>query len=352
MSENSNNENKTQEEIDIVVLLNYFEDKIKGLISIIGTVLRFLFNIVIYSIRAIFKYYKIIAVCLILSALIGYFVEKYKAPRYSAFMIVKPYFSTKYQLVTNISYYNALLKDENYETLSEIFDIDTEDVKQLKSFDISPGPETENERIVMYDNFIKSIDSVMGEGVSYEDFIENRDIYNGDLFSINVISMQKDIFQYLEDGFNRTFENDYSEKKMMKRDSMISLKKRNFQNSLKEIDSLKNIYLRVMEEESKRQSFGMSTGDGIIPIQEKTKTKEYDLLEKELAIKDSIRSLDQQRIEEDVFFDVVSNFQNLGNVEKDWTDRYMFIFPALTFIFLCVLYLIGQLHKFVENYEG
>ena len=57
-----------------------------------------------------------------------------------------------------------------------------------------PGPETENERIVQYDRFVKSIDSVRAQHISFDDFVENRDIYSGDLFEIIVESKKKDIF--------------------------------------------------------------------------------------------------------------------------------------------------------------
>ena len=50
-----------------------------------------------------------------------------------------------------------------------------------------------------YDNFLKQLDSVRAQEISYEDYIQGRDILTGDLFEIKVIAKRKDIFTHLEE---------------------------------------------------------------------------------------------------------------------------------------------------------
>ena len=77
-------------------------------------------------------------------------------------MIVKPLFDSKYQLVTNIKYYNELVVNKEYSKLSAIFSVDENEAKNLSSFDIIDGPESEKEKTRIYNRFMKSLDNSMG----------------------------------------------------------------------------------------------------------------------------------------------------------------------------------------------
>ena len=149
---------------------------------------------------------------MLVSGGIGYLLEVNKTSVYSSSMLVKPYFDSKYQLVTNINYYNSLLENSDYNTLSDIFNVSIEEAEEIIGFEISPGPETENDRIVQYDRFIKSIDSIRAQEISFDDYVENRSIYSGDLFEIHAFSFKKNIFVNLlrrRTKINGSYENRY-----------------------------------------------------------------------------------------------------------------------------------------------
>jgi hypothetical protein len=288
----------------------------------------------------------------VLAMALGVVLQLTQKDIYESQMLVKPYFDSKFQLVTNINYYNALIGERDYNQLNSIFGIDEESAKQIIEFEIHPGPENENDKIIQYDSFVKSIDSVRAQEISFEEFIENRSIYSGDIFEINVKSFKKDIFRSLEKGLNTTFTNTYSVKKMQKRDSLISIERKRITASIKEVDSLKKVYLKVMEEESKTKQGSYTTKDGLSFIQEKTKTREYDLLQEENKLREELSKLDAQKVEEDVYFDTLSSFQDVGAKYTSILNLYALILPALAFILLCLIYLVSKLIKYVKNYEG
>ena len=60
-------------------------------------------------------------------------------------MVVRPYFDSKYQLVNNINYFNALISEGNLSELSsKIFEIDSVGgQKKLQGFNMEIGPETD-----------------------------------------------------------------------------------------------------------------------------------------------------------------------------------------------------------------
>lgn len=340
------------EEVDLGQLFNVIGKLFDKFFNFIRSIFKAIYSVFIYALKAIITNFKIIAIVLVISAVLGVILQRTQKDIYESQMLVKPYFDSKFQLVTNINYYNALIGEKDYNQLMSIFDIDEESAKQIIEFDIHPGPENENDKIKQYDNFIKSIDSIRAQDISFEEFIENRSIYSGDVFEINVKSYKKDIFRSLEEGLNSTFTNTYSVKKMQKRDSLISIERKRILASIKEVDSLKKVYLRVMEEESKTKEGSYTTRDGLSFIQEKTKTREYDLLQEENKLREALSKLEAKKVEEDVYFDTLSSFQDVGAKYTSIWNLFALILPALAFVLLCLIYLSNKLIKYVVSYEG
>lgn len=346
-----NNPSNKNEEVDLIVLFNLIGNAFARFFSFIGSIFKAIFSVFIYALKAVIVNIKVIVIIVLLSGILGYVLEKNRKDVYSSQMVVRPYFDSKYQLITNIKYYNALISSNDNATLSDLFGISEDEANQIKKFEIKVGPETENEKIVQYDNFIKSIDSVRAQDYSYEDFVENRNIYSGDFFEITVESTKKDIFKSLEKGLNTSFTNTYSAKKMKKRDSLITIKKQTLRNSIKAVDSLQQVYIKVMEEETKSSSSKITLGEGFTLEKEQSKTKEYELLNKAIELRNELSALEEQKVEEDVYFDTVSGFQESGNKVSKLTQKYSIIFPILAFLLLCLLYLTSRVVKFAKNYE-
>lgn len=341
------------EEVDLIKLFKLIGDAFDRLFKSFKSMFNWAFSLCIYSLKAVIANIKIIAIVVVAAATIGFAIEKTKPPVYKSDMLVKPYFDSKFQLVTNINYYNALIGDRDYDQLSNIFEIETTDAQKILNFDINPGPETENDRILEYEEFIKQIDSTRAESIYFEEFIENRSIYSGTLYQITVMSFKKDIFRSLEDGLNKTFENTYSRKKMQKRDSLIAIDRDRIIQSLKEVDSLQEVYIEVLKNESNSQNQGTITlKDGMSLVQERVKTKEYELLDKELQLREALTRLDSQKVEEDVFFDTISSFQDVGSLYSSLWAKYSIIFPILAFLFLVFIYTTKKIILYVKKYEA
>lgn len=343
--------NNTSEEVDLGQLFKAIGNIFDRLIKFIGSILKSILSFIIFLLNAFISNFKLIFIIMFLAGALGYTLEYFKPKLYMSEMFVKPYFDSKYQLVNNIDYFNALIENQDHEALAKVFAIPTEKAKQIIKFEINIGPESENDKIKQYDDFLKSIDSVRAQEISYEDFIENRNIYSSDFFEISVEARSKDIFRKLEQGLNSSFENTYSEKKMKKRDSLIYIQKQSIIASLGSVDSLQKVYIRVLEEESKSQNKSLSLGDGFSIEPPESKTREFELLNKELKLRDELRVLEEKKVEEDVFFDVVSGFQEVGSTSRDWFKRYSIIFPILAFLFLFLIFATRNTIKFVKNYE-
>lgn len=341
------------EEVDLGQLFKLIGSAFDRFIKFIGSIFKAIFSVVIYALKAIIDNYKIIVGVLLVAAVLGYALEKTKSDVYSSEMLVKPYFDSKFQLVTNINYYNALIDDKDYVQLGNLFEIDEEATKSLIEFEINPGPETKNDRILQFEEFIVAVDSVRAQDISIEDYLENRSVYSGNIFQIAVKSHKKNIFRSLEKGLNSTFTNTYSVKKMQKRDSLINLNKERVRKSLNQVDSLKRVYIDVMKADASTSNTPVTLKEGGMSlVQERVKTKEFELLSKELELRRELTALESQQVEEDVYFDTISSFQDVGSVYTTFFDKYSILFPILAFVLLSLVFLGNKLVNFVKNYEA
>jgi hypothetical protein len=344
--------NQAEEEVDLGQLFNAIGGVFNRFIRFIGSIFRAILSSVVYVLKALIDNVKLITIVVIASAIIGYGLEKIKPEVYKSSMFVKPYFDSKYELVNNINYFNALISNQDYETLTTVFDITEEDAKGIKVFEIDIGPESENDKILQYDTYLKSLDSIRAQEISYDDFIENRDIFSSDFYKISVEAQKKNIFKSLELGLNASFENTYSEKKKKKRDSLIIIQKLSIQASIRSVDSLQKVYIDVLKEDSRSNNNTISLTEGFSIEPENSKTKEFELLNKELSLRKELRVLEEQKIQEDDFFDIVSGFQEIGSISSSFFDLYTVILPFLSFLILCFVFVTRRTIKFVKTYDA
>ena len=344
-------EQPNNEEVDLVIIFRLLGRAFSKLFRAIGSFFHFIFRLVVFALKPIVENFKLISVVLIGAALVGYFVEKFKDPVYSSSMLVKPYYDSEYQLTTNINYFNSLIGSGNYKELSEIFEIDSlTTAKQLLGFEIQIGPETQYDLIREYDEYMQSIDSTLVIEMTFEDFLEKRDILAGTIFSITANATENDIFPSLEKGFVKTFENEYSKKLKAKTDSIRRVKKQTFLQELKRVQDIQETYLEIKKNESSK---GEATyASGTIPlVQEKTKTREYDLFQEELRIRRAIRTIDEELLDKNEYYDILSRFEEVGTIQTSIFNKYTFIFPALIFVLMVLAYTFFRVFKFIKDYE-
>jgi hypothetical protein len=339
------------EEVDLGQLFNAIGRVFERLFSFLGKILKGLFSIIIYGLKPLVNNLKLVAIILMASSLIGFIVDKVNKPIYKSDMLVKPYFDSKYELANNVDYFNALISSDNAKELSTVFEIDTIDAKELIGFEMKIGPETPNDLLLEYNDYIKNIDSSLADDVTYDKFVDNRDILSGSVFSVSAKSHKEDIFISLEKGFVKTFKNSYSEKVKGIRDEAIKIKTVAYKEELKRIDSIQKIYFQVIKAESENPNSNIGLG-GMLPLtKEKTLTREYDLFREELKIRDSLVSFQELLVKENDYYDILSGFEEVGTIDRSFFSKYIFLLPLLVLTMMMLTYLIFKAFKFIKDYE-
>ena len=352
MSQELPSNKNNNEEVDLIVFFNLIGNLLNKVYIFISSVVKAVFSFIISALKVVVNGWKVILGVLLLAYVAGYFLDKSKVDVYTSDMLVTPYSGSKFQLVTNIGYYNALIASRDYDALSKIFNAEGNnvDVKSLLSFKIEPGPETENDRVLQYQNFARQLDSFAFNKTSYDEFIENRSIFTGDVFLITAKSTKKDVFKELEDGINVAFNTEYSRTKRRRDSVYYELEKDNIKSALKRVNELQTIYIDVLQKDAENLTSSFRVGE--LPLtQEKPDTKEYELLTKELELRNNLRGLEEKRITQDVLVDVISSFQQVGNKVTVWYKSYTTIIPILALLLLAFFHIIRRTVRFVNNYE-
>jgi hypothetical protein len=76
------------------------------------------------------------------------------------------------------------------------------------------------------------------------------------------------------------------------------------------------------------------------------------LFRSEVVIRDSIRALDERKIEESVYYDVITDFSDIGLKDHDITGKYTILFPLLALLVMLFVYVLSKVVKFVKVYEA
>jgi len=345
------NDKNNSEEIDLLQLFGFFENKVKAFFRLIFSGLASVFGVLISFLQVLQQNFIKVAITVIVAFGIGYAYDGYKPKVYASKMIVKPLFDSKYQLVTNIRYYNELVGNRELDKLSGVFDLTEEEAKSLKGFDIKDGPESEKEKTRLFNSFMKSLDSTAAATVTYEGFVENINIYDARLYEIEVKSSINNVFGKLSIGFKNTFtSDDYSKENKLKKETLFRLKKASIEKSLKDIDSLKNVYIAELSKD-KTQTVELLGSSALKLSDENEKTKEFEMLQLQIAEQQKLTILEEEAIKENQLFEVVSDFQLIGSVSGGVFNKMKFMFPIAAFI-LVLLGLFGmKFNRFVANYN-
>lgn len=352
MSKDLQKPEKQSEEVDLGQLFKAIGNMFERLFNFIKSIFLGVFKLLVLALKPVVENIKILSVILGVCTLTGYVWDTMKKDLYYSQMLVKPHFESKYKLSDNVNYFNALIQESNISELKTIFEIDSTDAKALVGFKMDIGPETPNDLLVEYNEYINSIDSVLASTTDYDTYVENRDILGGSVFSIEAQAEKKDVFIELEKGFKKTFENEYSKKLKRIRDSTILIKKESYFRELNRIDSLQKIYLEVIQNESQKENTSSLGVNGTFPLQlERIPTREYELFQEERKIREMIRDLDEELIEESVFFDILSGFEQVGSKRNSLLSKKIVTLPLLVFSGIILAFCSIKAFTFIREYE-
>ena len=343
----STNQKNNEEEVDLGSLFVIIGKGFSSLFNFIGNIFKGIFHFVI-SVLIFFKQNIIkIGVSAIIGLVVGLFIEIKSPKKYGSELLVEPNFQSARQLYNNVNYYNDLVKQKDTAALQRTFNLDIESAASLKKFEIEPL-RVDRDLINSYNSLILSVDTLTIKSYDFENFQDAFTDYDYKIHKVTVIAEKNNVFDKLDSVIiSSVVNNKYFNRIKVLTNENLNRTDSLYRENLTQIDSLRRVYMRVMIEESKKQTAGTNIDLG----GDKRTTKELELFETNRKINLDLRSIALEKSRKYEVINVISNFQSIGYEIKGITKNYSFVLASLSTMGMILVLLLMQLNKYLENYK-
>lgn len=343
----NNTQKNNEEELDLgslfVVIGKGFSKLFRFIGGLFSGLFDFLIRILLFLKNNVIK----IGIAILIGGVLGSFLEFNRETKYEANLQVQPNFNSARQLYNNIGFYNDLVKQKDTLMLAKVFKITVSEANSLKRFEID-AVRNENDIIAAYDNLITSVDTLTAKSYSFDKYREMFTIYDYKIQNISVQATKNDIFAKLSGIIiNAITENDYFQKVKELKNNSLTTSSSLIKKSLKQSDSLHNIYKKVMIEEAKKAKSGTNIDLGGT----KQSSKELELFTTNKQLNNDLKRVNEEISEKSEIINVISNFQPIGHRMKSIEKNYGFLGAMLGATLMILFLLLLQLNRYLENYK-
>ncbi|MGG8496006.1 hypothetical protein ACQY1Q_06295 [Tenacibaculum sp. TC6] len=338
---------KNEEEVDLGSLFVIIGKGISNFFRFIGNIFTSIFYFFVEILLFFKKNYKKLGIAIVIGAVAGFILEIKEESRYSSNLLVQTNFNSARQLYSNIDFYNNLVKQKDVSLLATIFHISKEEATSLKKFTIQPIVNG-NDVITTYDELLLGIDTTTVKSYSFADFKRAFTKYNYKVHDIEVQSSRNDIFPKLDEIIiSAITENSYFNKLRELTNENLNRTDQLLRKNLVQVDSLHNIYKKVLLEEAKSVNQGTNIDLG----SSKKGSKELELFSTTLKLNKELKTVSEEKTEKSEIVNIVSNFQPIGHKIEGVSDNKS-VQLALASLVLMILYLLFiKLNIYLENYS-
>ena len=343
----STNQQNKEEEVDLGSLFLIIGNGFKKLFTFIWKVLMGLFHFFILILLFLKDNMIKLGIAVIIGAGFGGYQEFKKEKTFASDLLLQPNFKSSKQLYNNVAYYNVVVAQQEYDSLSNTFNITMDEAKSIKKFEVNPV-RTDNDIVKAYDDLILSIDTTTVKSYSFGQFKKEFTDFDYKVHQVHVEATNSKVFSKLDDViiasivdnkyYNRV--NTITRENLYRTDSLL-------RKNLDQVDSLRQVYMKVMLEEAKKQNSGTSIdmgGNG-------RTTKELELFQTNRIINKDLKDVSEDICEKSEVINVISNFQPVGYEIKGLSKNSIVIFGALGFLAMIGILLLLKLNKFLDSYK-
>lgn len=342
--------NTNSEEIDLGQLFKLIGDGFKKLFNFIGSIFNGIFGGIISFLLFIQRHFIKFVVAGVVGVAAGIALDITKEPVYVSTMVVEPNFQSSQQLYNNINFYNELTRSEDSVALAEALGIEVAEAATIKEFSVESYSD-ENQKVQLFDEFIKSLDSTTRKAIDMELFLENFNSFDAKYHNIVVKATNSMVAKKLQGPIISSISfNQYFLNLKNTQTKNIELQRGILANQMSEIDSLQLLYKNVMikEADKPQQGTSISLGDQGTSQQ----SREMDLINKIDNIKQEMVTLNQLEANKSNILNVISDFPRRGVEEKGIFKSYKFLVPAFFIALLLFILSVLELNKFLKQYNA
>ncbi|WP_298492568.1 hypothetical protein [uncultured Algibacter sp.] len=353
MSKNSSQQ-PFSDEVDLGHLFNLIGNAFQKFFNFIASIFKGIFKVLLMFLIHVYNRIKWYAIAGFLGLGLGVFLDKTADNIYGANSFIETNFDSAHQVYENLKYLHQLAYVDNDSIeLARKLNISVEDAATIRGIYLEPDID-ENDRIKMFVDFKKGLDSLSREEYLYDDYIASLDYFSFKRHKIGVASTNKFIFKKLNDNFVKAISNNayLNELKRVERLNYNS-QKETIENEKREIDSLAAEYLKIRKNESNKEPI---PGSGTNLYMGNAKQSQLIVNESELlAKKSNLESLKRQinvnLVKNENVVNVISEFPDAGYDISKWTDKMKVRLPIIFFLITFFGFILYGLGKYLSDQD-
>lgn len=347
---------KPSEEVDLSQLFKLIGKTFDRFFRFIGSIFNKLFLAFVWFVFFTKKHFLKLVITLIVGGLIGLGVNKVETPIYKSTMVIRQNYNTGEHLFNTIEYYNKLIQQKDSMEIAKIFKINPNQASKINELTIESNL-TENEKLVLFDEYVKGIDSVLAKTINYKEFTDNSKDYNYKIQKLMLKSTSKtnfnkvlvNIVENIGDSDYYKNERDKLIEDLYRRDSIINV-------SLKESVALQEVYKEVLKKPLNEIPPGASTNIAIGDTKEQNITKEYELYQSDLELRRELAENDLRRRNLEDIIEILSIQNGDGTIynrarilgfETSWPISLAIKLTGFLYLILLLL----EFVRFLERYK-
>ena len=351
MSEKSNKSpiSVKEEEVDLGQLFSAIGKMFKDFFNFIGKILKSVFHylilVLIFLKGHIFK----LVIAIILGAVIGFTSDYLSPSKYSYDMIIQPNYRSIDQVYESLEYYNVLIEQKDSIKLSKNFDISYEQANNLIEFRLT-SYDTEKDKLLLYDEFIKNTDTITHKNFSYATFKSDKESkFDSDKYVFRIISndnklksFENKIVSDIEK--NITLQNNRRIKlNTLKLDSIATV------NAINDAKDLRNLYKEITLLEVKNNKSSAST---YIDFSKETKqNNDIELFEIVKKLNKNLIELEKEKETSVNIVNIITSFNPSGKKIGTLYETKMFRWGVLFGGFVLFFILIKVINEYLKKYQ-
>jgi len=337
-----------EEEIDLGSVFKIIGKGFINLFNAIGKFFEILFHLFITLLFFLKNNAIKLGLAIIIGGIIGFLLDKTDPPKYHSELILKTNYGSGVQLYKQINYLEDLVKKKDTVTLATALRITPLEASQLTSFEVE-AYEPKRNIYKLYDEYIKTTDSVFTRGFKVEDFKKRINEYDYHYHEVKVKSNLKTVFRNVSSGIKNLVENEYFENRRDIKSSELNQKLSILQKNLVQIDSLRSLYKVVALKEADKQA--TSSTLEISQKQFDTNKNDLELFKTSDQILDQIEKLNNEMPNSENVLNFISDFGEIGVLDKKVTNKKYFQIGVLFGGLMLLIILLLQLNSYLNNYK-
>jgi len=348
-------ETQPSEEVDLGQLFKLIGSAFDRLFRFIGSIFNKLFLSFVWLVFFAKKHFIIIVIAGIAGVVLAVVKQKVDTPIYKSTIIIKQNYNIGEHFYNTLQYYNSLIQQKDSIAIGNILDINPTQAAEITSLEAESSL-TENQKVALYDDYLKGLDSVLGSTITYKDFLENTKDYEHRIQRITLRATSKNNFNNVLSKIVENIEkNEFYVNERAK--GLLNLSNRDsiIKQSLLESQSLQTVYKEVLKQ-TPEKSAGAATNITFEGAENKSTTKEYELYNNDLELRRELVEIARQKKNLDRIIEIVSNQNGEGFLDNKTklfgfeTPKIMAYGIKLALLMFIILLLI-EFVSFLERYK-